>query len=70
MQSFILVGMEKIVESQNTNIAKVIESIKLKENMTAKLVKPAKVLAWTKEMRLAVYLKALEAWKEQNKDMI
>ena len=25
--------------------------------------------AWTKEMTLAVYLKALEAWMEQNKDM-
>ena len=40
-----------------------------KENRTAKIVKPAIVPAWTKEMTWAVYLKALEAWMEQNKDM-
>ena len=50
-------------------MAKVIDSMKVKENRTAKLVKPARVPAWTKEMTLAVYLKALEAWMEQNKDM-
>ena len=43
--------------------------MKLKENKTAKLVKPAKVPVWTKEMTLAVYLKALKAWMEQNKDI-
>ena len=69
MQSDILVGMNKLVESQNANIATIIESMKVKETQTAKLVKPAKVPAWTKEMTLVVYLKALEAWMEQNKDM-
>ena len=69
MQSDIISGMEKIVESQITNIAKIIESMKVKENKTARLVKLVKVPAWTKEMMLEVYLKALEAWKEQCKDM-
>ena len=43
--------------------------MKVKETKTVKLVKPAKVPVWTKEMILAVYLKALEVWMEQNKDM-
>ena len=48
---------------------KLIEAIQGKENRTAKIVKPARVPAWTKEMTWAVYLKALEAWMEQNKDL-
>ena len=61
MQSDILVGMNKLVESQNTNMAAMIESMKTK---TTKLVKPAKVPGWTKEMTLDVYLKALVVpWK-------
>ena len=43
MQSDIIIGMNKIVESQNANIATIIESMKVKENKTAKLVKPEKV---------------------------
>ena len=34
-----------------------------------KLVKPGKVPIWNKEITFAVYLKALEAWMEQNKDI-
>ena len=34
-----------------------------------KLVKPAKVPSWTKSMKLEAYLKALEVWREMNKDM-
>ena len=66
MQSDILVGMNKIVKSQNTNMVAMIESLKTK---TTKLVKPAKVSGWTKEMMLDVYLKALEVWMEMNKDV-
>ena len=66
MQSDILVGMNKLVKSQNTNMAAMIESMKTK---TTKLVKPAKVPGWTKEMTLDVYLKALEVWMEMNKDV-
>ena len=62
----IFVGMNKIVESQNTNMEAMIESMKTK---TTKLVKPAKVPGWTKEMTLDVYLKALEVWMEMNKDV-
>ena len=66
MQSDILVGMNKIVESQNTNMAVMIESMKTK---TTKLVKQAKVPGWTQYMTLDVYLKALEVWMEVNKDV-
>ena len=69
MQSDILMGMNKIVDSQNANIVTIIEAMKVKENMTAKLIKPAKLPAQTMEMTLAVYLNALEAWMEQNKDI-
>lgn len=69
MQCDILVGMNSLVESQNANIATIIESMKVKEIKKAKLIKLAKVLAWTKEMTLAVYLKELEAWMKQNKDI-
>ena len=43
--------------------------MKVKENKTAKFIKPAKVQAWTKEMTIAMYLKVLKAWMEQNKDI-
>ena len=66
MQSDILVGMNKIAEAQNINMAAMIEAMKGK---TTKLVKPAKVPGWTKEMKLDVYLKALEVWMEINKDV-
>ena len=36
---------------------------------TTKLVKPAKVPGWTKEMKLDVYLKVLEVWMETNKNV-
>ena len=36
---------------------------------TTKLVKPAEVAGWTKEMKLEVYLKALEVWMETYKDI-
>ena len=61
MQSDWLMGMREIVTLNNENMVKVIDSMKVKENRTAKLVKPARVPAWTKEMTLTVYLKALEA---------
>ena len=57
MQSDILVGMNKIA---------MIEAMKGK---TTKLVMPAKDPGWTKEMKLDVYLKALEVWMEMNKDV-
>ena len=66
MQSDIIVGMNKLVESQNTNMAAMIESMKTKKT---KLVKPDKVPVWTKEMMLDIYLKALEVWMEMNKDV-
>ena len=48
MQSDLLGGIREIVEMMDK-----------KENRTAKIVKPARVPAWTKTMSLEVYLKAL-----------
>ena len=48
IQSDILVGMNKIAEVQNMNMAVMIEAMKGK---TTKLVKPAKVLGWTIDER-------------------
>ena len=39
-----------LVDSQNANIAMIIESMKVKETKTAKFVKTVKVPVWTKEM--------------------
>ena len=43
-----------------------IEAMKGKTTM---LAKPAKVPGWTKDMKLEVFLKALEVWMEMNKDV-
>lgn len=45
------------------------EAFKGSDRVTTKFVKPAKVPGWTKEMKLEVYLKALEVWMETNKDI-
>jgi len=55
MQRDILGGINKLVQSQNANVATLIESIKVEETKSDKLVKPAKVPVWTKEMTLAVF---------------
>ena len=67
--SDILVGMNKIAEAQNVSLAAMIEILKGSNRGTTKLVKPAKVPGWTKEMKLEVYLKVLEIWMETNKDV-
>ena len=35
----------------------------------AKIVKPAKVPVWTQKMELRTYMKALDIWTEQNRDL-
>ena len=47
----------------------IIETLKESNIGTTKLVKPAKVPGWTKEMKLDVYLKVLEVWMEISKDV-
>ena len=67
--SDLLTGITKIAEAQNASMAVMIEPFKGSNRGTTKLVKPAKVPGWTKEMKLEVYLKALEVWMETNKDV-
>ena len=66
-------GMEKfatvVSEAFTTAQKPLIEAILGRENRTAKIIKPARVPAWTKTMTLEVYLKALEVWMDQNKDI-
>ena len=66
-------GMEKfatIVAGAFTTAQKpLIDAVLGRENKTAKIVKPARVPAWTKTMTLEVYLKALEVWMEQSRDI-
>ena len=67
--SDILTGLTKMEETQNARMAKMIEAFIGSNRGATKLVKPAKVPGWTKEMKLEVYLKALEVWMETNKDI-
>ena len=68
-ESDFLIGLNKIVEATTMNMTAMIETFKGSNIGTTKLVKPAKVPGWTKEMKLDVYLKALEVWMETNKDV-
>ena len=67
--SDLLAGITKIAEAQNVSMAAMIEAFKGSNRGTTKLVKPAKVPGWTKEMKLEVCLKGLEVWMETNKDI-
>ena len=49
------------------NIEKVM--IELAKGRTNKLIKPAKVPSWSKGMQLRAYIKSIEVWMENNKDM-
>ena len=65
-QSDISVGMKQIAYAFTIGIAAMVEVMKGRPN---KLVKPAKVPSWTKNMILDVYFKALEVWMEMNNDV-
>ena len=64
-----LTGMKNIGEAMAKNMWTVLETYKGQHVRATKLVKPAKVPGWTKEMKLDMYLKALEVWMEMNKDI-
>ncbi len=49
------------------NIEKVM--IELAKGKTNKLIKPAKVPSWSKGMQLRAFIKLIEVWMENNKDM-
>ena len=46
-----------------------VETMKRGQNSTAKIIKPARPPAWTKNMTLEVYVKALEVWLTQNREI-
>ena len=66
MNSDILVGMKQMSDFITISNTDLVEEFK---GRPSKLVKPAKVPSWTKDMKLDVYLKALEVWMEMNKDV-
>ena len=65
-RSEFLIGMKQLGDA----IAKGNENMcKMLQGRPNKLVKPAKVPSWSKSMKLEAYLKALEVWREINKDV-
>ena len=65
-----LIGMKQMSDAMSGAITKGNENlIRQLQGRPNKLVKPAKVPSWTKSMKLEAYLKALEVWREMNKDV-
>merc|ERR1712002_378080 len=65
-----LIGMKQMSDAMSGAITKGNENlIRQLQRRPNKLVKPAKVPSWTKSMKLEAYLKALEVWREMNKDV-
>merc|ERR1711873_246471 len=64
--SDILIGMKQMTDAITKGNEKMCEVFKGRPN---KLVKPAKVPSWSKDMKLDAYLKALEVWMEMNSDV-
>ena len=64
--SDILIGMKQMTDAITKGNKDMCEVFKDRPN---KLVKPAKVPSWSKDMKLDAYLKALEVWMEMNKDV-
>ena len=66
-------GMERfatvISESFTAAQKPLIDAILTRQNGTAKIMKPVRPPAWTKNMTLEVYIKALEVWVTQNREM-
>ena len=68
--SEMLIGMKAMSDAYANAITKGNENlIQQLQGRPNKLVKPAKVPSWTKSMKLEAYLKALEVWREMNKDV-
>ena len=64
--SDILIGMKQMTDAITKSNKEMCEVFRDRPN---KLVKPAKVPSWSKDMKLDAYLKALEVWMEMNKDV-
>ena len=64
------IGMKAMSDAYASAITKGNENlINQLQGRPNKVVKPAKVPSWTKSMKLQAYLKALEVWREMNKDV-
>merc|ERR1712177_48105 len=59
--------LEDKVNNLATNFEKAFKAIQ--KGTTNKLIKPAKVPAWSKGMQLRPFIKSLEVWMENNKDL-
>merc|ERR1712101_98295 len=55
------------VNNLENNLEKVLTE--LAKGKTNKLIKPAKVPSWSKGMQLRAFIKSIEVWMENNKDM-
>ena len=55
-------AMNRLAEGQHEMVKQIVMAYKGNENRTAKVVKTAKVPAWTKQMSLETYLRTLEVW--------
>ena len=64
--SDILIGMKQMTDAITKGNKEMCEVFK---DIPNKLVKPAKVPSWSKDMKLDAYLKVLEVWMEMNKDV-
>ena len=64
--SDILIGMQKMTDAITKGNKNMCDVFKDRPN---KLVKPAKVPSWSKDMKLDAYVKALEVWMKMNKDV-
>ena len=64
--SDILIGMQRMTDAITKGNKEMCNLFKDRPN---KLVKPAKVPSWSKDMKLDAYLKVLEVWMEMNKDV-
>merc|ERR1712101_59684 len=58
---------KKQLGDKENNLEKVLTE--LAKGKTNKLIKPAKVPSWSKGMQLRAYIKSIEVWMENNKDM-
>ena len=60
-------NLEDTVKSLANDVQQVVKV--LTKGTTNKLIKPAKVPSWSKGMQLRPFIKSIEVWMENNKDM-
>ena len=60
-------NLEEKVNNMQNDIATALKAIQ--KGTTNKLIKPEKVPSWSKGMQLRPFIKSLEVWLENNKDL-